>query len=177
VGPCPAALAAGGERSTRQVRSLPRGALCRRPQAVRIPRWLTRAAVAVAAVTSAGLVALAYLLLRPGEQPPADAPTPAAPFRPEQVRFASAGNQLAGVLPRPATPGPAPAVVFLTGSGPADRTASGLLPPLWQLFARHGFASLSWDRPGVGRSTGDFERQTFPDRAEEALAAVRFLRA
>src|SRR5215831_3261603 len=89
----PAAMPTGRERSTRQVRSLPRGALCRRPQAVRIPRWLTRAAVATAAVTSAGLVALAFILLRPGEQPPADAPAPAAPFRQEQVRFASAGNQ------------------------------------------------------------------------------------
>src|SRR5262249_58755430 len=118
VGPCPAALAAGGERSTRQVRSLPRGALCRGPQAVRIPRWLTRAAVAVAAVASAGLVALAYILLRPGEQPPADAPAPAAPFRLEQVRFASAGNQLAGVLTLPATPRPHPAAVLLNASRP-----------------------------------------------------------
>jgi dienelactone hydrolase len=67
-------------------------------------------------------------------------------------------------------------VVFLAGSGDTDRTNHGLCPPLWRHFAGHGFASMAWDRPGVGRSTGDFEAQTFADRAEEALAAVRFLR-
>src|SRR5207253_3103596 len=50
-------------------------------------------------------------------------------------------------------------------------------PYLWRHFASQGFACLSWDRPGVGKSSGDYERQSFPDRAAEALAAVRFLRA
>jgi dienelactone hydrolase len=100
----------------------------------------------------------------------------AAPFRQEEVRFQSGGNTLAGVLVLPAGPGPHSAVVFLTGSGASDRTCYGLAPPLWDHFARQGFASLSWDRPGVGRSGGDFEKQTFDDRAAEALAAVQFLR-
>jgi hypothetical protein len=43
-------------------------------------------------------------------------------------------------------------------------------------FAQHGFACLAWDKPGVGQSTGDFNAQTFQDRAEEANAAIEFLR-
>jgi pimeloyl-ACP methyl ester carboxylesterase len=62
------------------------------------------------------------------------------------------------------------------GSGPADRTYYGMAPHLWRHFARQGFACLAWDKPGVGHSTGDYNTQTFRDRADEALAAVRFLR-
>jgi pimeloyl-ACP methyl ester carboxylesterase len=120
--------------------------------------------------------ALAFLLVatawpvRPAEAEP-------APPRQEQVRFSSCGNTLSGTLTLPATPGPHPAVVFINGSGAADRTGYGLAPPLWRHFAGRSFASLSWDRPGVGESTGDFEAQTFPDRAAEAIAAVSFLRS
>jgi pimeloyl-ACP methyl ester carboxylesterase len=82
---------------------------------------------------------------------------------------------LAGVLVLPATPGPHPVVAFVYGSDPADRTYNGSAPRLWEHFARLGFACLAWDKPGVGQSTGDCHAQTFPDRASEALAAVRFL--
>src|SRR5262249_23164334 len=47
---------------------------------------------------------------------------------------------------------------------------------LGQHFARADIACLTWDRPGIGHSTGDYNAQTFQDRAEEVLAAVRFLR-
>jgi pimeloyl-ACP methyl ester carboxylesterase len=128
-----------------------------------------------------GLVTL--LLLRSAR--PADGGGPEAspaagpdtPFSQEEVRFSSGGNTLAGVLIRPRTPGPHPAVAFLNGSGDTDRTGRGLYPPIWRHFARLGFASLCWDRPGVGASSGDFEKQAFAERANEALAAVRWLRA
>src|SRR5262249_1477770 len=74
------------------------------------------------------------------------------------------------------TPGPYPAIAFVLGSGPADRAYYGMAPHLWRHFARRGFACLSWDKPGVGKSTGDFNAQSFRDRADEALSAVRFLR-
>ena len=96
--------------------------------------------------------------------------------RTEEVRFLCGGNTLAGVLVLPETPGPFPAIAFVIGSGPADRTYYGMAPHLWRHFARHGFACLAWDKPGMGRSTGDYNSQTFRDRADEALAAVRFLR-
>jgi dienelactone hydrolase len=94
----------------------------------------------------------------------------------EEVHFPSGDNLLAGVLVRPASPGPHPAVVFVCGSEPVDRTYNGSGPALWDHFARQGFACLAWDKPGVGQSTGDYSAQTFHDRADEAIAAVRFLR-
>jgi uncharacterized protein len=99
-----------------------------------------------------------------------------SPLREEEVHFEANGNSLSGVLVLPATPGPHPAIVFLNGAGGADRTGDGVFPYLWRHFARHGFACLSWDRPGAGEATGDFETQSFPDRAAEALAAVSWLR-
>jgi pimeloyl-ACP methyl ester carboxylesterase len=42
-------------------------------------------------------------------------------------------------------------------------------------LARQGIASLCWDKPGVGTSSGDWTRQSFRDRAHEAIAAVKFL--
>jgi pimeloyl-ACP methyl ester carboxylesterase len=93
----------------------------------------------------------------------------------EEVRFRSGDNLLAGVFVHPATPGPHPAVVFVYGSDPVDRTYHGAGPVLWDHFARRGFACLAWDKPGVGQSTGDYNAQSFRDRADEALAAVHFL--
>lgn len=37
-------------------------------------------------------------------------------------------------------------------------------------------ASLSWDKPGVGHSTGDWTAQSMEDRAHEGLAAIRLLK-
>ena len=110
-------------------------------------------------------------------QPPHQSVVPRAPgHRTEEVRFHCGGNTLAGVLVLPETPGPYPALAFVLGSGPADRTYYGMAPHLWRHFARQGFACLAWDKPGVGQSTGDYNAQSFRDRADEALAAVRFLR-
>ena len=134
------------------------------------------------ATTLIGVLAVLVLLRGPWQHHPADPEAPRTPkdsagaFRQEEVRFHSGDNTLAGVLVLPATPGPHPVVMFLSGSGATDRSNRGLFPPLWAHFARHGFASFAWDRPGVGQSSGDFETQTFRDRAEEALAAVRLLR-
>ena len=114
------------------------------------------------------------------DDPPRDKDVATPPRNPvlrtEEVHFRCKDNSLAGVLILPETPGPHPAIAFVYGSGPADRTYYGIAPHLWRHFARRGFACLAWDKPGVGRSTGDYNAQTFSDRAEEALAAVRFLR-
>jgi pimeloyl-ACP methyl ester carboxylesterase len=106
--------------------------------------------------------------------PPRPAPEEQAPVA-EEVRFRNGDDLLAGVFVHPATPGPHPAVVFVYGSDPVDRTYNGVGPALWDHFARHGFACLAWDEPGVGQSTSDFNAQTFRDRADEALAAIHFL--
>jgi pimeloyl-ACP methyl ester carboxylesterase len=109
-------------------------------------------------------------------KPPDERADPREGYRSEEVQFRCGENILAGVLVLPETPGPHPAIALVFGSGPTDRTYYGMAPHLWRSFARHGFACLVWDKPGVGKSTGDYNAQSFRDRADEALAAARFLR-
>jgi uncharacterized protein len=121
------------------------------------------------------LVLLGGIVPDPAVVSAADAPREPG-YRTEEVRFRSGENILAGVLIVPETPGPHPAVAFVLGSGPTNRTYYGTAPHLWRHFASRGFACLAWDKPGIGKSTGDYNAQSFRDRADEVLAAVRFLR-
>lgn len=97
-------------------------------------------------------------------------------YREEIVSFRNGQTELTGVLCLPAGVGPFPVVVYVAGSGPAGRDGYGILPPHWEEFARRGVASLAWDKPGVGESTGDWKSQTNQDRASEVIAARRFLK-
>jgi pimeloyl-ACP methyl ester carboxylesterase len=125
-----------------------------------------------------------YLVVGLGQRSPQPA-GPAVPAVPkpggqavvaEDVHFRHGGDLLAGTLFRPGAPGRHPAVVLVLGSGPQDRAYGDVGTALCRHFARRGFACLTWDKPGVGKSAGDYNKQTLQDRAEEALAAVRFLR-
>jgi pimeloyl-ACP methyl ester carboxylesterase len=112
---------------------------------------------------------------RTAEEPHVAQPARAQNVIVEDVHFRHGNNLLAGTLYRPDHPGRHPAITLVLGSGAQDRDYGGAGPALGQHFASHGFACLAWDKPGVGKSTGDFNAQTFQDRAEEALAAVSFL--
>jgi fermentation-respiration switch protein FrsA (DUF1100 family) len=109
--------------------------------------------------------------------------TPAAPFpyRTQDVTFESVpGVRLAGTLVVPPGPGPFPAVVFITGSGPQNRDEELFehrpFAVIADRLARAGVASLRADDRGVGASTGDFRAATSADFAADAEAAVRYLR-
>ncbi|MDB5354890.1 MAG: 3-oxoadipate enol-lactonase [Phycisphaerales bacterium] len=93
----------------------------------------------------------------------------------ESIHFHHGTDVLSGVLTIPSTPGPHPAIALVPGSGAQDRDYGGMARRLSAHFARIGFAALSWDKPGVGQSAGDFNQQTLYDRAEETIAAVRYL--
>jgi pimeloyl-ACP methyl ester carboxylesterase len=103
-------------------------------------------------------------------------PSPRPALKHEEVSLRSGGNILKGVLVLPADQGPHPAVAFVHGSGSLDRSHWTSHPPLREHVARHGIASLCWDKPGVGGSTGDWTEQSFRDRAQEALDAVKLLK-
>jgi hypothetical protein len=108
-------------------------------------------------------------------------PKPPFPYHSQDVTVSSvAGVTLAGTVLIPDGPGPFPAVVFVTGSGPQDRdeTLLGHHPFLViaDYLARHGIASLRYDDRGVAHSTGNFATSTSADFADDAEAAVRFLR-
>lgn len=94
----------------------------------------------------------------------------------EQVHFKHGNDLLAGFLFLPKLAGPHPAIALVLGSGAQERSYGSVGMALGKHFADHGIACLAWDKPGVGKSTGDYRVQSFQDRAEEVLAAVRFLR-
>ena len=96
----------------------------------------------------------------------------------EEIRFETGRFDLHGVLVKPQSRGPHPAVIFIHGDGPINRTMLGYYIPIWKKFVEVGYACMSWDKPGVGKSTGGFGDKTlFHDRASIAAEAVRYLKA
>lgn len=91
----------------------------------------------------------------------------------EEVSFRSGGISLSGTLHLPAGKGPHPAAIAVHGSGPALRTDFGLAGAL----AGRGIATLAYDKRGVGRSEGDWTRASLDDLAQDALAALAYLRS
>ncbi|QEQ96674.1 alpha/beta hydrolase family protein [Neptunomonas concharum] len=99
------------------------------------------------------------------------------PFERREIRFMHGGNTLQGVLILPATIKEITScMVFVHGSGNTPRDAYGYYESIWRLFARKGWCSLSWDKPGVGGSGGDWRSQSMEDRATETSSAIEFLR-
>ena len=95
----------------------------------------------------------------------------------EEVTFSTDRFQLSGILVRPDSPGPHPAVVFIHGDGPVNRDGYGVYKPIWERFVEMGYACLAWDKPGVGDSTGTFTSHTMSEeRARIANEAIRFLK-
>jgi pimeloyl-ACP methyl ester carboxylesterase len=109
------------------------------------------------------------------------APTGLAPQRAPRVRlyeqepvtFTNGDVRLAGQLTMPRSPAPCPALVFVHGSGPGTRSTYVIEA---DLFARHGFASLSFDKRGCRESGGDWRQVDFDVLADDVLAAVQCLR-
>jgi pimeloyl-ACP methyl ester carboxylesterase len=93
-------------------------------------------------------------------------------FRTEPFSITS-GVTLAGTLTRPLGRGPHPAIVLLHGGGAQTRDFFWVT----HFLARRGFAVLAYDKRGVGESTGDWRTASVQDLADDALAAVEFLRA
>ncbi|MGN6798615.1 MAG: alpha/beta hydrolase family protein, partial [Gaiellaceae bacterium] len=94
-----------------------------------------------------------------------------------EARFRSGDAVLSGTLTLPASRGPHPAVVFVTGSG---LTTRAYLPDLQALLVHSGVAVLAYDKRGVGQSGGVYPGEsptpeTIDVLARDAAAAVRFL--
>jgi pimeloyl-ACP methyl ester carboxylesterase len=96
------------------------------------------------------------------------------PIRQEEVTFKNGEVTLAGTLVTPASKGKHPALVFTHGGGPAVRE---VFWGLGYLYAARGFAVLSYDKRGVGKSTGNWREASFEDLADDAVAAAKFLQS
>jgi hypothetical protein len=91
--------------------------------------------------------------------------------------FADGGVRIAGRLLLPVGKGPFPSVVIVPGSVAAHRDTYDL----WALFfASRGFAVLTYDKRGVGDSSGKYVRDAtdanLRNLASDALAGVAWLR-
>jgi uncharacterized protein len=92
----------------------------------------------------------------------------------EDVHFLNGDLRLAGTLIAPAAAGERhPAVVLVHGSGPADRRQ---ILPFARRLVRHGMAVLTYDKRGVGGSTGDWKTASFEDLAGDVVAGVEYLK-
>lgn len=110
-------------------------------------------------------------------------PKPPFPYQAEEVTFENPKGQvtLAGTLTRPGGPGPFPAVVLISGSGPQDRdeTLFGHKPfaVVADYLSRGGYAVLRYDDRGYGKSSGKFSSATTEDFADDAEAALDYLKS
>ena len=95
-------------------------------------------------------------------------------FDRQDVTFKNGDVMLAGTLTLPSGDHPHPAVIFVHGSGAADRESNRFYA---DLFARHGIATLIYDKRGVGASTGDWRYVHLSDLAQDALAGVQLLKS
>ena len=140
-----------------KLRPTPNVVLPKRPQEPRAPLPYQVHEVAYSYVPSEGLKTLQS----------------AAASKPDAISFA-------GRLTVPPGDGPHPAVVLVSGSGPDTRDAPimghRLFLVLSDYLTRQGFAVLSYDERGCGKSTGDFGGATLADLAMDVRAGVAFLR-
>lgn len=108
-------------------------------------------------------------------------PVGALPYKTEAVSFTlkNGQHQLSGELSTPNT-GVKAVAILLSGSGPTNRDAD-IAGHKWFKVLSHqlteqGIAVLRFDDRGVGESTGDFASATSADFAEDAKAALSYLR-
>ncbi|MCP9236442.1 S9 family peptidase [Lewinella sp. JB7] len=107
------------------------------------------------------------------------------PYANHEVTFpgGASGVEIAGTLTLPAAGPPRALLLLVAGSGPQDRNED-LGPPinhrpflvLSDYLTRRGYGVLRYDKRGVAESTGDYARSTTRDFADDAAAALAFLR-
>ena len=84
---------------------------------------------------------------------------------------------LAGTLWFPGTGRPQATVLMHPGSGPSDRDNDVFFPPIREHLLRSGFAVCSFDKRGVGGSTGRWQDAAIAEQADDVLACVAELEA
>ena len=93
-----------------------------------------------------------------------------------EITVRTMGVRLAGSITVPDGEPPHPAIVMIQGSGPANRDGDGYFDPIRSAFVRRGIATCSVDKPGCGRSSGDWHDHAILDRAALMSAVIAELR-
>jgi uncharacterized protein len=94
------------------------------------------------------------------------------------LNFVSNGDSIFGklIIPKGEKKEKLPVIVFVHGSGPEDYSSSGNYNYFWHEFIKAGYACYSWDKPGVGKSEGNWYDQNIHQRATEVIAAINRLK-
>jgi hypothetical protein len=96
------------------------------------------------------------------------------PHDTERVVFESGPFKIVGELRIPKKDGKYPLVIMVHGDGPARMYYFFALK---KIFLRAGYATMMWDKPGAGRSTGEFsDRHMKAERAEILLDAIEYVK-
>lgn len=104
-------------------------------------------------------------------------------YKQEEITFANpkAGITLSGTLTMPATGKASKIAVLITGSGPQNRNEEMLNHRPFLVWSdwltRQGIAVLRYDDRGIDKSTGVFKTATTADFADDAEAAVRYIKS
>jgi pimeloyl-ACP methyl ester carboxylesterase len=143
-------------------------------------RVLSRCVCGMHGLRAAAVVGLAALLCACED----DVPPPAVVLQPassENGFLESTGARLSYRLDLPERTAKVPAVVIGHGSGRVTKDACRFLA---SEFLARGFATLCYDKRGVGESSGEFvfvgtrdSERVFDALAEDMAAGVRFLRS
>ncbi|MBS7566364.1 alpha/beta hydrolase [Mucilaginibacter sp. Bleaf8] len=105
------------------------------------------------------------------------------PYKQEEVTFINpkGGNKLAGTLTLPANGKASKIVVLISGSGAQNRNEELMNHRPFLVWSdwltRQGIAVLRYDDRGVNQSTGNFQTATTADFADDAEAAVNFIKS
>jgi alpha/beta superfamily hydrolase len=84
---------------------------------------------------------------------------------------------LAGTLVMPRDVRSPPIAVIVHGDGAQDRFSDGGYLPFINTLVDAGIGVFTWDKAGVGESTGNWLDQTMDGRADETMAAMRAIAA
>ena len=97
----------------------------------------------------------------------------AAEIAERDVVYSNGNVQVGGTVISPVAAQAHPAMILMPGSGNQSHTA---LLDVARAFAGQGIVTLVYDKRGVGKSTGDWTRESLDDLAGDALVGIEFLR-
>ncbi len=97
-------------------------------------------------------------------------------FRLQHLQVLVGDESLEAVLTMPTGTPPRGLVVIIHGDGPIDADNDGLYFPWFEVAADAGYATLSWSKPGIAGSDGNWLDQSMEDRAAEVSAVIDWAR-
>ena len=98
-------------------------------------------------------------------------------FTTEEFTFESSGVKLNGIISRPKTTEVNSIVIIVHGYGRTNVVKNNGYHELRSKFTSKGISVLVWDKPGCGKSEGEFDiNQPVDSSADEVVSAIDALR-